>query len=104
MGLADAGEWSESIRLTIPSSVLLSNAGTLPLGGINGMEPTQEQIAEMDNHKLPCDVYIGHIRFCKGVSVGTLARAAARWREMADPKVIYDGPIGAFLDNDDKGN
>jgi hypothetical protein len=57
------------------------------------MIPTAEQLAEMDKHKLPCDVFCGPIVFGKGVSLGVFVRAATHWREIAATyEIISAGP------------
>ena len=36
-----------------------------------------------DQHVLPCDFVVGHIRFGKGVKLETVRAAAARWLDKA---------------------
>jgi len=45
-----------------------------------------------DEHVLPCDFIVGHMRFRKGVKLETVRRAAERWFKMATDAYFTPDP------------
>lgn len=45
-----------------------------------------------DEHVLPCEFIVGHIRFGKGVKLETVRRAAERWLKIAVKNYFQPDP------------
>jgi len=45
-----------------------------------------------DEHVLPCDFVVGHMRFRKGVKLETVRRAAERWLKIATDAYFTPDP------------
>ena len=46
-----------------------------------------------DEHVLPCDFVVGHMRFGKGVKLETVRRAAERWFKIASGAYFKPDPV-----------